>query len=283
MTPAEVAAAAQLACLLEASAAKPGNVSPGRSFRDTRYEDFLASAVAIGPAFLAIDERPLGSTILDALRATRRWTQVNTNLGMVLLLAPLARAAMERRSNEPLRAAVQRVIEKTTVDDAEDVYEAIRLAGAGGLGSVPEQDVARPPTVTLREAMQLAANRDAIANEYVTSFARTFGVGVPAIARALGDDLAWNDAVVEGFLALLADAPDSLIARKLGLEAATTVRDSALALVRGGQLRTDAGKRLIERLDAMLRDPENRMNPGATADLTAAAVFVVIIERGFRV
>ncbi len=280
MTPADVAAAAQLACLLEASAPKPGNVSPGRAFRDTSYEDFLASAVAIGPAFLAVDERPLGSTVLDAIRATRRWTRANTNLGMVLLLAPLARAVLERRKDEPLREAVLRVLDKTTVDDADEVYQAIRLARPGGLGTAPEQDVSAAPTVTLLESMRLAADRDAIASEYATGFARTFGVAVPGIARALGDDLPWNDAIVEGFLALLADAPDTLIVRKAGLEAATAVRDTALALVRGGQLRSEAGKRLLSRLDDMLRDPDNRMNPGATADLTAAAVFVIIIERG---
>lgn len=280
MTPADVAAAAQLACLLEASAPKPGNVSPGRAFRDTSYEDFLASAVAIGPAFLAVDERPLGSTVLDAIRATRRWTRANTNLGMVLLLAPLARAVLERRKDEPLREAVLRVLDKTTVDDADEVYQAIRLARPGGLGTAPEQDVSAAPTVTLLESMRLAADRDAIASEYATGFARTFGVAVPGIARALGDDLPWNDAIVEGFLALLADAPDTLIVRKAGLEAAMTVRDTALALVRGGQLRSEGGKRLLSRLDHMLRDPDNRMNPGATADLTAAAVFVIIIERG---
>lgn len=279
MTPADVAAAVQLACLLEASAPKPGNVSPNRPFRDVRYEDFLASAVAIGPAFLAVDERPLGATILDAVRATRRWTRANTNLGIVLLLAPLARAVLERRSGEALRDTLRRVLDKTTVDDAEDVYAAIRLAQPGGLGTVADQDVSETPTVTLLDAMRLAAGRDAIAAEYATGFARTFGVAVPTIARALGDDRSWNDAIVECFVTLLADAPDTLIARKLGTGAAETVRDAALALVRGGQLRT-AG--LIDRLDAMLRDPENRLNPGATADLTAAAVFVIIIERGLR-
>jgi triphosphoribosyl-dephospho-CoA synthase len=92
----DVAAAAQLACLLEASAAKPGNVSPGRHFHDTRYEDFLASAAAVGPALARAGERPLGATILDAVEATRRWTRANTNLGIVLLLAPLARGALAR-------------------------------------------------------------------------------------------------------------------------------------------------------------------------------------------
>src|SRR5674476_168938 len=137
----EIAAAAQLACLLEASAPKPGNVSPGISFHDTRYEDFLASAAAIAPAFLDAGARPLGATILRAIEATRRWTTANTNLGIVLLLAPLARAA-HSASPAPLRDRVRAVLASTTVADAESVYAASRLAHPGGLGDVPAQGVA---------------------------------------------------------------------------------------------------------------------------------------------
>jgi hypothetical protein len=98
-TPAEVAAAGQLACLLEVSAPKPGNVSPDRHFHDTRYEDFLASAVAIGPALAQAHVQPLGATIRRAVEDTLRWTRSNTNLGIVLLLAPLARAALIGRGS----------------------------------------------------------------------------------------------------------------------------------------------------------------------------------------
>ncbi|HEX4628661.1 MAG TPA: triphosphoribosyl-dephospho-CoA synthase, partial [Gemmatimonadales bacterium] len=86
---ADVAVAAQLACLLEASAPKPGNVSPVTPFHDASYEDFLASAAAIGPALAQADARPLGATIRAAIEATARWAPSNTNLGLVLLLAPL--------------------------------------------------------------------------------------------------------------------------------------------------------------------------------------------------
>ena len=93
-TAADIAALAQLACLLEASAPKPGNVSPGRHFVDLTYEDFLTSAVAIGPAFTRVADQPLGETIRQAIDMTACWTKTNTNLGIVLLLAPLATAAM---------------------------------------------------------------------------------------------------------------------------------------------------------------------------------------------
>src|SRR5947209_5600087 len=91
---ADVVTAAQLACLLEASAPKPGNVSPGRHFADARYEDFLASAVAIGEPLAGAGTRAVGATVRLAVEATARWTRSNTNLGIVLLLTPLARAAL---------------------------------------------------------------------------------------------------------------------------------------------------------------------------------------------
>src|SRR5437762_11620413 len=93
---ADVAIAAQLACLIEASAPKPGNVSPGRHFADARYEDFLASAVAIGEPLAGAGMRSVGATVRLAVEATARWTRSNTNLGIVLLLTPLARAALEK-------------------------------------------------------------------------------------------------------------------------------------------------------------------------------------------
>src|SRR5439155_1646347 len=164
----DVAAAAQLACLLEASAPKPGNVSPFASFRDATYEDFLASAAAIGPALLMAGERSLGATIRAGVEATARWAPSNTNLGLVLLLAP-----------------------------------------PGALGRASEQDVAGTPTATLREAMALARARDAIAREYATDFETTFEIGTPGLRRALSDGLAWREAVVEVYLALLAASPDT--------------------------------------------------------------------------
>src|SRR5436309_1568675 len=144
---ADVAAAAQLACLLEVSAPKPGNVSPFASFRDATYEDFLASAAAIGPALLMAGERSLGATIRAGVEATARWAPSNTNLGLVLLLAPLARAAL-RPGEMSLRAQVAATLAATTVADARDAYAAIRSAAPGGLGRASEQDVASTPTAT---------------------------------------------------------------------------------------------------------------------------------------
>src|SRR5215510_3990328 len=178
----ELAAAAQLACLLEASAPKPGNVSPGRRFADIGYDDFLASAAAIGGPLSGAGERPLGATIRMAVDASSGWTPSNTNLGIVLLLAPLVRAAVSAAETDPatsLRERLRRVLDTTTVDDAREVYAAIRRAAPGGLGRADAQDVAGEPTVTLIEAMKLAAGRDSIASEYTTAFDITFEITVP--------------------------------------------------------------------------------------------------------
>jgi triphosphoribosyl-dephospho-CoA synthase len=278
-----VAAAAQLACLLEVSAPKPGNVSPGASFRDVTFEDFLASAVAIGPALAIAGERPLGATIRAAVEATARWAPSNTNLGLVLLLAPLARAALRfPEGPTPLRARLAAVLADTTVADAGDAYAAIRLASPGGLGRVDEQDVTATPTATLRDVMVLARDRDAIAREYATDFGTTFDVGRPALDGALDSGLGWRDAVVETYLTLLATSPDTHIARKLGTEAAVAVQQRARTVRDAGGVRTAAGRAAIAALDRELRDDANTLNPGATADLTGAAIFVVLLEGGWR-
>ncbi len=281
---ADVATAAQLACLLEASAPKPGNVSPSASFRDATFEDFLASAAAIGPALARAGERPLGTTIRAAVEATARWTPSNTNLGLVLLLAPLARAALRAgAAGASLRARLAATLADTTVGDARDAYAAIRLAAPGGLGRTAEQDVSGTPTVNLRDVMALARDRDAIAREYATDFHTTFELGVPALRSAQNDGLDWRDAVVETYLTLLAASPDTHIARKLGRDAAATVQRRARAVRDAGGVRTAAGRAAIADLDRELRDDANTLNPGATADLTGAAIYAVLLEGGWRV
>jgi len=286
----DIATAAQLACLLEASAPKPGNVSPGRHFKDVRYEHFLASAAAIGAPLSGAGDRPVGETILLAAQATSGWTRSNTNLGIVLLLAPIARAASEGRPRPPeavpleagppgaLREAVRGVLQRTTVDDARQVFAAIRLASPGGLGDAPEQDVADEPTVTLLEAMQMAAGYDGIAREYATAFATTFETALPALMRGRADGLSWDDVVVETFMAVLASEPDTHIARRGGPELAADISQRAAEVIRAGGVRSEEGRRALGYFDHSLRDPRNIGNPGTTADLTAAAIFVALLQ-----
>lgn len=281
LTPGEIGIAAQIACLLEVSAPKPGNVTPTRVFADTRYEDFLLSAAAIGPALAGAGNCGVGETILRAVRETRRVISANTNLGIVLLFAPLARAAAswQEEEEETLREALVRVLAELTVPDAACAYAAIRQAGPGGLGAAEQQDVGAEPTVTLREAMALAAERDAIAREYVTDYFVTFEKTVPALERARASGLGWSDAVVQAYLEVLAEFPDTLIARKVGRPFAEAVSGVARSVVGAGGLYTEEGRKALSAFDRDLRDDGNRWNPGTTADLVAAGLFVMWLTR----
>src|SRR5919206_2703483 len=133
-----VAGAAQLACVLEVSAAKPGNITPSHDFDDTPFEDMLRSAIAIGPELARAAQRGVGETVLAVVEASRRVAPANTNLGIALLLAPLAKAAL---SGAPLRTRLAATLRALDVADARAAYEAIRLSGAGGLRERVEQDV----------------------------------------------------------------------------------------------------------------------------------------------
>jgi triphosphoribosyl-dephospho-CoA synthase len=294
----DVAVAAQLACLLEVSAPKPGNVSPGRHFVDVRYEDFLASAVAIGGPLAGAATQSVGVTIRLAIDATARWVRSNTNLGIVLLLAPLARAALQekrvgslfrgqeaKKTQDPffqcLRESLRQVLEETTVADARDVYAAIRQAAPGGLGRTAIQDVSDEPTLTLLRVMQLAAHRDGIAREYATAYEVTFETGAPTLFQARRDGLSWDEAVVETFLTVLAKNPDTHVIRRSGREAAAEISERARNALAAGGVRSGAGRGAIDEMDGVLRDARHSGNPGTTADLTAAAIFVVLLAGGW--
>ena len=259
-----VAGAAQLACVLEASAEKPGNITPRHDFADTSYEDMLRSAIALGPELGRAAERGVGDTVLAAVHATQRVAGANTNLGIALLLAPLARAA--QLAGGTLRERAEEVLGALTLDDARGAYAAIRTAGAGGLDEPVEHDVRAEPTIALRDAMAAAAERDSVASEYATGYALTFDLGLPA----LDDGLAPRAATVELFLTLLAAVPDTLIARKRGRAAAEQVS--------AGAARVLAKQATLEAFDASLRRDGNALNPGTTADLVTAVLFVALLE-----
>jgi len=209
----EVAAAAQLACLLEVSAPKratsPRPALPRHPVRGLPGERGGHRTGARRGRQPAARRHDLGGG-----RGHRPLDPVQYEPRIILLLAPLARAA--QRGTAALRDGVRDVLASTTVADAVEVYAAIRQARPGGLGSATSEDVATAPTVTLRDAMELAAERDSVAREYATGFATTFEIGAPALRAARSSGLGWSDATVETYLGILAALPDTHIARKLG-------------------------------------------------------------------
>lgn len=278
---ASIAWAAQLACVYEATAEKPGNVSPAAAFADTSYADFLASAVAVGPAFAAAGSVSVGQTVLRAVTDTRRLVATNTNLGIVLLLAPLASAAHRAHDAPGLRRALAEVLQALTRADARDAYAAIRAAEPAGMGRVDGHDVAEDePELTLLEAMDLARERDSVALEYCTDYELTFALGYPVLRERWAAGARLSEAIIAAFLRILAEVPDTLVARKHGRAVADDVsRGAARVLARGG-CETADGREALRRFDAELRDPGHSRNPGTTADLVCAALFVFLAADG---
>ncbi|NUQ62020.1 MAG: triphosphoribosyl-dephospho-CoA synthase [Pirellulales bacterium] len=261
---------ATLACLWEVAAPKPGNVHRGADFDDMVLQDFLASAVAIGPAMDAAVERPLGRTVLAAVEVTRQTAGTNTNLGTVLLLAPLAKVSREL----PLREGVVDVLSRLTPADASNVYHAIALAQPGGLGRVDEYDVAEQPPVDLIAAMQSAAGRDMVARQYAEGFSQVFQCVVPWLKEGIRRGQPVAGAVVHLHVQLMAAFPDSLIARKCGLKIAAESAARAASVLAAGVPGEEDYRRALADLDFWLRSDGHRRNPGTTADLVAAGLFI---------
>lgn len=285
-SPEEIARAAQIACLLEVSAKKPGNVNRFHDFRDTRYEDFLISSVAIGRAFRQAKALSVGSIVLEAIQDTKRYISRNTNLGIVLLFAPLAKAALRRAQGSALGKGVLReelhaVLSALTVQDARKVYKAIRLANPGGLGEVERYDVReKKVAVTLLETMKAAKDRDAIAREYTTDFEITFSIGCPALKASIEASGDLEGSIIQTYLTILSEVPDTLIARKSGWEVARKISDQSREILKVGGAFSEAGREELEQWDQELRREGNRLNPGTTADLVAASIFVTLLEEG---
>ncbi len=260
---------AQVACLLEVTAFKPGNVHRDADLPGLRFIDFLLSAMAIAEPLDQAAATGVGRAVFSAIEATRRVVSTNTNLGIVLLLAPLA--AVPQGVN--LADGIEEILSATTVDDARQVYLAIRLAQPGGLGEVSDQDVAREPTNTLRAVMSMAAERDLVARQYTSGFREVLGEALPMLREAMYSDLRLETAIVSCYLRLMARHPDSLVVRKHGLAAANEVSRRAAEIVDAGWPRCERGQRRLEAFDAWLRLPANRFNPGTTADLVTAALY----------
>jgi triphosphoribosyl-dephospho-CoA synthase len=263
---------ATLAALWEVTATKPGNVHRGADFEDATFADFATSAVVIGPIFQRAAEQRMGHLVLAAVEATRAAVGTNTNLGMILLMAPLAMAADDR----PLKDEIGRVLDSLDAEDARAVYEAIRLARPGGLGQVAEADVMSSPPRDLIQAMRLAADRDLVARQYANGFSEVLGFVLPRLSRAMERGWALNDAIVYVHVQTLHALPDTLIARKCGQALVERAARLAAGVLDAGEPGEANYQAALADLDFWLRSDHHRRNPGTTADLVAAGLFAAL-------
>ncbi len=306
----EIAAALELALLLEVSAyPKPGNVHRTRDFENTRFEHFLASAAALVPHFrlaalrgskatagsVHSGELMIGERIKRAVESCSEWQHGgNTSLGAILPLIPISYAAGMVPSRKDLRAQeirknLKRVVRSTNKTDAVNVYRAISLASPGGMGNVPELDVndrgsltrIRKHSVSLFDIFRMSSGYDTISSEWVRGFPVTFDIGLPFLVRELRATGDINTAVVDTYLRILSQVPDTLVARKLGIGRAREVSLMAKRVLKVGGMKTSRGRKKAEEMDKSLQRIDHRCNPGTTADLTASTLSILLLS-GYR-
>ena len=269
--------AAALACSLEAAAPKVGNVHRGADFPDLTLYDFLLSGQLLGETLEQQAGRPLGEIILASIQATRQMVRSNSNLGIVLLFAPLAKCFREGALSA---CAVLDVLEASSARDAELIYQAIRCAQPGGMGTSAQHDVhtAAVPEHILH-AMELSREQDLIARQYCTGLADVFDIGVPTLLSETKRYGSLIRGIVSTHLFLMGALGDSLVGRKCGREVELQMQMRAQQafdrLVTSGW---ETGEAELADLDFWLRADGNRRNPGATADLIAASLLVALLS-----
>lgn len=305
----KVVQSAQLAMILEVSAyPKPGNVHRTADFKDTKYEHFLASAIAVLPQLqkaaktgvkVALSEitpsqAEIGNIIKEGIIETTKWHKGgNTNLGILILMIPLAMAEaytlMKNKNSKNLRKNIKLFTEATTPTDTINLYEAIEIAKPGGLGKTNYLDVTDPKSATqiisqkisLHTIFKKSASYDKIAEEWATNYKITFEIGAPYLRRVYRETGNTNIAIVHTFLKILSTIPDTLIVRKTSLTTARKVSETAKQVLELGGLTTERGTKLLWKFDKELRKEGNKLNPGTTADLTASSLMVTIFN-GFK-
>jgi triphosphoribosyl-dephospho-CoA synthase len=306
-----VAACLQLAILIEINTPKPGNVHPNANFHKTDYEHFLASAVAAAPSFktatiqgirvaenkISLSQVGIGRIIKDAIKRINTWQHGgNTLLGTVILLSPIAVAAgktLKENNNtfdlQKIRKNIKAVTTATTPEDAATLYEAIDIAKPGGLNKAPKFDATKPSSkqellqthTTLFDVFKISAKYDSIANEWTNNYPIVFDTGLPFLKKQLETKNSINNAVVHTFLKILAENPDTLITRKAGRKKAKEISNQAKQILQLEGLKTKKGKNALAIFDKNLRDSENKLNPGTTADLITATLALHILS-GYR-
>ncbi|VVB69953.1 2-(5''-triphosphoribosyl)-3'-dephosphocoenzyme-A synthase [uncultured archaeon] len=277
MSPDRVAQCAQLAMLFELSSSpKPGNIDRCHDFSDIGFHHFLVSAVSAYPVFrkAAQGRGSAGSLILEAVAAWSDWDlHSNTHFGSLVLMIPLALAAGRSRN---LETNVAEVMEESTVQDAVDFYRAFQLAGAR-VAEVGKFSLKDPKSAaelcrskrTLRDLMRLSEGHDLIAREWSTNYERSFRLSGRLAELVARHGL--NEGVVRGYLEALAEVPDSLVLAKFGQETARHVS------IRAGEVLQDVA--VIQMAAQMDRDLLlEDINPGSTADLIAASLFISLLR-----
>ena len=292
-----VAKIAQIASVLEVSGhPKPGNVHRTQDFEDMVYEDFLVSGIVIGNTMKKAAERglkyrnkskpteiKLGELIKEAVIETNKWVENNTNLGIIMLLTPIAVAAGSVNQFSDLMNKTKEIMLATTPKDAVNLYDAINIADAGGMGEREDLDVGSEKAkeelvekeINMFQVLDISASWDALAYELTHNYPVSFEVGYP-VYKNLRKSHGINYATVQTFLTILSRKPDTLISRKYDNTISERVKEDAKIILDRGGILTEEGRSLLIKFDQDLMN--HNYNPGTTADLTASSLMIALLE-----
>jgi triphosphoribosyl-dephospho-CoA synthase len=298
----------QISSLLEVSGyPKPGNVHRTRDYLDTRFEHFLVAAVVIRRPLRLLCEKvvaicnksrdyskiEMGKYIALSLEETIRWQRGgNINLGIILLLAPLCATASALLDNIPAtfndyRSELDKIIKKSTSNDTIEVYKAINLVHPGGMGVVGEFDLndsnslkeIENRNLNLHDIFFLAKDRDSIAREWVSRFEITFEIGLPYFMEIFEESKDINVSTVNTFLKILSEVPDTLIARKHGIEKSKEFSENASEILNNGGLKNQNNKKELLKWEKSIIESDKKINPGTTADLLVSTLFISLLSK----
>jgi triphosphoribosyl-dephospho-CoA synthase len=277
LTPEQLAAIYKNACMVELQALKPGNIHVFADGHGMTIQDFIKSA-DVSAAVIAEPNLTVGERIFRAIDVTQKAVGMNTNLGLVLLCAPLIHAALHRDVAQTFQQSLSNTLSHLTLDDAILAGQAIVLASPAGLGRVDKNDVHEKPDVTLLEMMRTAQDRDRIAWQYANNFSDILGFGLTRYGEAMAkwQNQVWATAAL--YISFMSNQLDSHVIRKYGDALATSVMNEAQELeidywaIDNPKLMQ---KKLLE-WDTSLK--MRRINPGTSADLTVACLLAAYLQ-----
>ncbi|AVB76258.1 triphosphoribosyl-dephospho-CoA synthase [Methanococcus maripaludis] len=280
----DIMKASQIACCFEVGSFKPGNVHKNRDYDDIKYHHFISSGIAFGDIIYeaCLEKNNIGNFIKKGVIESKKWSPTNANLGIIMLHMPIAIAAsnLDKFSESQLKKETEKIIKNTTVQDAIEVYGAIEIALAfvntpengPDLKSKDAKDELIEKNLTLYDVFKISSTWDSISNEWTENFKISYK-GYNLIKEYYEKYNNINIAVTKTFINLLSNYPDTLIARKKGIDVAKMVSEKAKEVL------NNFNEESVLEFDKFLSKEGNKLNPGTTADLIASSLLIFLLDR----
>ena len=260
------------ACRKDIELIKPGNVNIKSPHSDTKAEDYLESSLLSSKELFKTDYS-LGERILNSIKITRSKVKTNTNLGIILLCAPIIHACIYF-NNLTLREGIKKTLSTSTVKDTQDLCMAINISAPGGLGTREIYDTASKPTVSILEIMNHSASYDRISYQYSHDYSDIFDFIIPRLVFLNKKHNSLDISLSLMFMEILAKIPDSHISRKFDDKIAKKTSNNASDLLKILD-REYSSDYLVDRLNNLDYEYKKKgINPGTTADLLVASLMI---------